>query len=270
MKESREPRKGGLRVRGAALALGLALATALGVSAPAANAQQDCSLPTPWPDGCTLSSNFPLWAQLGLDDIFLGACSNHDLCYGTCGASRAGCDANFLVDMEAACAFWATQVAFPFGGLQTGQDFVTYCNGVVAPTMYGVLVVVGGSAFDKDQCVRCCDLAACSRQNCIVPAACTPPPPPPPPPPDPCLYVDCSCGCDDYCCGWCFEWEDCYFSRWSPRAKPHISTPGPAHRAAPNTQAFLRSLGDAHAQAAAPACSPVTPKVAGVRPPAHP
>ena len=34
---------------------------------------------------------------------FEGACDIHDICYNTCGASKSGCDWDFLVNMKSAC-----------------------------------------------------------------------------------------------------------------------------------------------------------------------
>lgn len=38
----------------------------------------------------------PLWN-------FTPACNGHDMCYGTCGASKNSCDAQFFIDMKTIC-----------------------------------------------------------------------------------------------------------------------------------------------------------------------
>lgn len=52
-------------------------------------------------DGCSA----PSWK--GVTAPFVGtfthACGKHDICYGTCGCSKATCDRNFLLNMKEAC-----------------------------------------------------------------------------------------------------------------------------------------------------------------------
>ncbi len=54
-------------------------------------------------NGCTnIPDNPSIVACLGAS--FEDACNNHDICYDTCNANKAGCDAQFLVDMLEACS----------------------------------------------------------------------------------------------------------------------------------------------------------------------
>ena len=53
----------------------------------------------PIPNGCTGAPNFPVGGA-----NFTFACNNHDICYGTCNATRLTCDADFATDLAKACA----------------------------------------------------------------------------------------------------------------------------------------------------------------------
>jgi hypothetical protein len=65
------------------------------------------------PNGCGPGGNddisdnpagWACWASSGDDSDFVGACDNHDICYGTCGGnSWTECNSNFGADMNAVC-----------------------------------------------------------------------------------------------------------------------------------------------------------------------
>ncbi|HVT18566.1 MAG TPA: hypothetical protein VHQ90_20605 [Thermoanaerobaculia bacterium] len=137
----------------------------------------------PWPDGCTLTPfktkpSLQIWLQQGLDKIFLNACSHHDRCYGTCNTEdppylgltfKASCDATLLLELEGACTLWAGILSFPIDNdLITPQDWITYCNGVLAPGMYGAVSLFGTGAFWGDQCNYGCNPDACAA----IPGTC--------------------------------------------------------------------------------------------------
>jgi hypothetical protein len=156
---------------------------ALFQTAPAAHAE------VPWPDGCTLTTSstkpsLQIWLQQGLDKIFLGACNHHDRCYGTCNTEnppylgtsfKTSCDVTLLIELEAACTLWAGILTFPIDDdLQTAQNWITYCNGVLAPSMFAAVSLFGTNAFWGDQCVRGCNPNGC--QNHVPPQSFPPVP----------------------------------------------------------------------------------------------
>ncbi len=214
----------------------------------------------PWPDGCTLTTSstkpaLQIWLQQGLDTIFLGACSHHDRCYAQCngesppfldGSHKTSCDVTLLIEMEDACTLWASLLTFPIDDdLQTADDFILYCNGGLAPGIFGAVSLFGDGAYAGDQCTKGCNPNYCPGQT--VPSTCgglVPPGPntyslPAPeapgvcyirhefnPPPDPifpppilaCQFVSCcsySCtALQEYCCG------GCNYGFWNPYYGP--------------------------------------------------
>lgn len=73
--------------------------------------------------GCSILP--PGWGdavQQGLDQIFLGACAAHDLCYRRCNVPggpyvgypyKVGCDSGFAADLAFACETWSLILSFP-------------------------------------------------------------------------------------------------------------------------------------------------------------
>jgi hypothetical protein len=140
----------------------------------------------PWPDGCTLPTSIKpallVWFQQGLDKLFLGACNRHDRCYATCNAEdppylgtsdKTSCDTILFIEMEDACTLWAGILSFPIDDdLQTAQDWLTYCNGTLAPFIYSAVTLFGTNAFWGDQCTLGCNPDGCQIRGLPFPSTC--------------------------------------------------------------------------------------------------
>ena len=70
--------------------------------------------------GCSIVPESWGAVQQGLDTIFFGACSQHDLCYRTCNPIggpyvgynyKIGCDNNLAIGLSAACTTWSLSLA---------------------------------------------------------------------------------------------------------------------------------------------------------------
>jgi len=96
------------------------------------------------PNGCTIVPALPS----GVD--FTPACNNHDNCYGTFGANKFDCDANFTGDMRSACV--NSPLRFVPGILPLCLSIAGY---------YGLGVIsVGGRFYDAAQqaVTECCPI----------------------------------------------------------------------------------------------------------------
>lgn len=161
-----------------ALVLSMACGTGLLLESPARG--QGCSPdPFPWPDGCSVPYT-PEWVRRGLDRIFLGACIDHDLCYGACNGPnppylddywKAACDATLGLEMDAACRAESTQIVYPLDDLQDAESFLKVCR-AVAGTFVAAIVVAGEGAFQCDQCNYGCNPNSCANRGLGLPALC--------------------------------------------------------------------------------------------------
>lgn len=156
-----------MRSRRSALAAVIVLACALCVPGQATAQFCPVFLP-PWPEGCSI--HIPLFIQNGLNWIFLDACNNHDLCwaqpnplFGPCLGydHKFLCDAAFLFQMEAACAFWATALSFPGSGWVNADDFLDNCSDIAIVFAAAVNTPWGFEIFRTSQCCRGCNANLC-------------------------------------------------------------------------------------------------------------
>jgi hypothetical protein len=58
---------------------------------------------TPSSNGCGASGSSYTPPQGFFSVSFVSSCDTHDICYGTCGSSKSGCDSQFRSDLRAAC-----------------------------------------------------------------------------------------------------------------------------------------------------------------------
>ena len=93
---------------------------------------------------------------------FLPCCNAHDVCYGTCNGSKAGCDNTFHTCLIGACD--AAYAAHPIL-----QRLLPNCYNA-AHTYFGAVSLGGGGAFDSAQ-MEACD--CCGTSTC--PSACASP-----------------------------------------------------------------------------------------------
>ena len=70
---------------------------------------------------------------------FERACDRHDVCYNTCGASKWGCDWEFLLNMKSACRAKYTSIS--------QLHRLTICL-ADAEISYGAVVFFGGNAYE--------------------------------------------------------------------------------------------------------------------------
>lgn len=123
---------------------------------------------TPLVNGCGPQDSVDLVPDIPGGFPFVGACAEHDVCYGTCGSDRATCDRNFHDRMLQVCE----SVLIP-------SDSVVSCYALAY--LYFKAVDLGGAdPFAQGQ-VEGCD---CCEED----EDAEPPPPPPP------LCAECSCG----------------------------------------------------------------------------
>jgi hypothetical protein len=125
--------------------------------------------PAPWPDGCSVADL--TWIKAGLDTIFFGACTQHDLCYGTCNtqfgpyhdeALKTECDVAVAASIGATCLYYSTAINYPLGDIQNPQDFVIACTSM-GLSVVGALTFLpsAAEAFMQDQCFKGCNPDAC-------------------------------------------------------------------------------------------------------------
>jgi RHS repeat-associated protein len=89
---------------------------------------------------------------------FTPSCNNHDRCYGTCGRSQLGCDADFFSNLSSSCYDCAT-INFGYSWINPlFYVYLTVCE--LATTTYAISVVAGGTASfyqaQSESCVDCC------------------------------------------------------------------------------------------------------------------
>lgn len=190
------------RIRSSLISV-ITLTILLGTGGPATG--QFCSgSPIPVPNGCSVPF-IPLFVANGLNYIFLGACNNHDRCYATTNppagnclgfGTKFFCDGIFLVRMEAACALYASILAYPASGWVDADDFLEDCS-YVSGLFFAAVAIGGSNAFRNRQCCDGCNRDMCDAIGQPLPSFCPfpgcgyePPPPPGPPgtpwPPLPC------------------------------------------------------------------------------------
>jgi hypothetical protein len=158
---------GGTAVAGAAAVLGRGTPGLAYAAAPAAPAAESCtgvlgdgSCPpdyrkkpkpgnTPVVNGCGgQGSDFRPPQGFG-KAAFTPACNEHDTCYENCGATQAGCDAEFLADMADSC-----RAAYP-GLANTLKRFACYD---LASAFYAAVSIMGGEfyAAGQQKACECC------------------------------------------------------------------------------------------------------------------
>ncbi len=84
------------------------------------------------------------------NNLFNGACNNHDICYGTCNKNKEGCDDRFYEEMIASCSAYSNDV---------GDK--AYCK-TMAYVFY-LAVSKGGSSFYEVAQDEYCEHGKCSQ-----------------------------------------------------------------------------------------------------------
>jgi RHS repeat-associated protein len=102
-------------------------------------------------NGCSI----PRWlkwlpAAKVFNNLFNGACNNHDICYGTCNKNKEGCDDRFYEEMIASCSAYSNDV---------GDK--AYCK-TMAYVFY-LAVSKGGSSFYEAAQDEYCEHDKCSQ-----------------------------------------------------------------------------------------------------------
>ena len=113
-----------------------------------------------FPNGCGAKGGrrFPQGGPIGLW-FFGSACDNHDICYGTCGNTKAACDAQFAKDLLAACdVFWNSMGLNKANPLAWGLDFA--CREQAGDYVMAVQLL-GDNAYKEAQ------NAACKDKKCV-------------------------------------------------------------------------------------------------------
>ena len=121
--------------------------------------------------GCSIVPESWATVQQGLDKLFLGACSRHDLCYRICNpisgpyvgySYKINCDNQFLVDLLAACGAWALILSFPNIEWVDSNDFLNECADYAAYG-YALVATYGNVPFVNNQCLTYCNAWACGQ-----------------------------------------------------------------------------------------------------------
>ncbi len=107
---------------------------------------------SPQPNGCGPEG----WGEMvpdnptGCEDTsFLAACNEHDICYGTCGSSKDGCDSAFLGEVEPLSGMLGVCVQSSCA-VRCSENVYLY---------YGAVHNYGESAYESAQidACACCD-----------------------------------------------------------------------------------------------------------------
>jgi len=123
---------------------------------PSGNAGGEGNPCDPKPNGCGPSD---FWARI-IPDCPLGlacfteACSQHDLCYATCGSAQAGCDSRFYLDMRGIC-----ENNYAEDDPQFGRCIA------VASVYYRAVDLYGQGPFDLSQVAICACLERTRNQT---------------------------------------------------------------------------------------------------------
>lgn len=163
----------------------------------------------PYPDGCSVPA--PPFVKNRLDDLFLGACDDHDRCWRRCNGPdppflglehRRSCDFRFLLDMEAACAAWSVVLAFPGSGWDDVGEFLEECSAVAGTFAAAVSSPFTTRVYWGSQCFHGCNPDGCTFAPATWNPLCGqgqcyiylplpfPSPDDPPEPEDPCFDPD--------------------------------------------------------------------------------
>ncbi len=126
---------------------------------------------------------------------FTSACEEHNVCYGTCGASKGKCDQTFFTDLMSICnrrfllsdpnyttcqslalAYWLGVQTLGDGAFEATQDGVCYDFGF-APTATGVCCLTSEACNDAGTRAECEETAGiffpfktCEEFDCTIPA----------------------------------------------------------------------------------------------------
>jgi len=117
-------------------------------------------------NGCTgVPSSFAV-AGASQSANIIGACNNHDVCYGTLGISKATCDTNFHSDMITTCR---ATFGYPYnyvGGQMIINRQYANCAQMASAYYVGVTVINDLLAIvDQDFYNRAQNDAACNAWN---------------------------------------------------------------------------------------------------------
>lgn len=121
--------------------------------------------------GCSIVPQSWSQVQQGLDTLFLGACTRHDLCYRTCNpiggpyigySYKVGCDNQFAIDLLAACSAWALILSFPNIEWVDSNEFLNECADYAAYG-YALVSTYGLIPYMENQCLEYCNGWACQQ-----------------------------------------------------------------------------------------------------------
>ncbi len=121
--------------------------------------------------GCSVVPQSWGVVQQGLDTIFLGACSRHDLCYRACNPEggpylgygyKGTCDTVLYSELLLACQTWSLILSFPNVEWVDRDAFLHDCT-TYASYGYVAVLTYGGYVFLNGQCDFRCNVWACNQ-----------------------------------------------------------------------------------------------------------